>query len=284
MVPTGTRKPIGRAKAVVYALLVHAVVISLLVLSFRWQSLSSPHPVQTIVQAHVVDNSAAKQAAAKLKQYQRQQQILQQQLQEQQQQQEQKLQQEQQLEQQQQQEQQLQQQEIARAKQTQAAARQKAAQAEKQRVVAAAEKKRQAALQKQLQKQAEQRQQRRAIASLQQQLAAEEQQREAAATAARTAAKAQSAIARYKDLIRQKVERNWVRPLNTEKGMECVVRVKLVPGGDVLQARVVQSSGNPVFDRSVENAVYKASPLPLPDDTTLFDYFRELEFTFKPES
>ncbi len=51
-----------------------------------------------------------------------------------------------------------------------------------------------------------------------------------------------------------------------------------------MEADVVQSSGDPVFDRSVENAVYRASPLPLPDDSALFPYFRELEFTFRPES
>jgi colicin import membrane protein len=61
------------------------------------------------------------------------------------------------------------------------------------------------------------------------------------------------------------------------------VRVRLVAGGEVLQATVVQSSGNAAFDRSVENAVYKASPLPIPDDKALFDYFRELEFKFRPE-
>jgi hypothetical protein len=33
----------------------------------------------------------------------------------------------------------------------------------------------------------------------------------------------------------------------------------------------------------VENAVYKASPLPLPEDKDLFEHFRELELRFRPE-
>ena len=71
--------------------------------------------------------------------------------------------------------------------------------------------------------------------------------------------------------------------MGAEKGLECVVRVRLVPGGEVIDAKVVRGSGNPAFDRSVENAVYKSTPLPWPTDKQLFEYFRELEFIFKPE-
>jgi colicin import membrane protein len=116
--------------------------------------------------------------------------------------------------------------------------------------------------------------------SLKQQIAAEERARAEAARAARAA----SAADKYKALIRQKVSRNWNRPAGTRAGLKCVVRVRLVPGGEVLQATVVRSSGDIVFDRSVENAVYKAAPLPLPPDADLFDYFREIEFLFSPEA
>jgi len=44
----------------------------------------------------------------------------------------------------------------------------------------------------------------------------------------------------------------------------------------------VRSSGDPTFDRSVETAVYRAAPLPLPPDSALFDRFRELQFIFSP--
>ncbi len=46
---------------------------------------------------------------------------------------------------------------------------------------------------------------------------------------------------------------------------------------------ITESSGDPVFDRSVEIAVRKASPFPLPKDKSLFDHFREVKFIFKPE-
>jgi colicin import membrane protein len=48
-------------------------------------------------------------------------------------------------------------------------------------------------------------------------------------------------------------------------------------------AVVVRGSGNAAFDRSVENAVHKASPLPLPPDPTLFEHYREIEFLFNPQ-
>ena len=286
MVRNGVRQPIGRTRAVVYAVLVHAVIIGLLLLSFRWHSENDAVQAPKMIEAHMVDATAARRSAQKLKQRLAQQQLARQkQLQQQElRQQQQALQQ--QLRQQQQQalQQQLrQQQALAHERQQKREAQRKAAFAAKLRA-AALEKARQVAEKKQQEQQAEERRRQRAIASLQRQLAEEQAHRAAAAATAAAAAKAQSAIARYKVLIRQKVEQNWVRPPDSRKGMKCVVRVKLVQGGDVLEAEVVQSSGDPVFDRSVENAVYRASPLPLPDDSTLFPYFRDLEFTFKPES
>ena len=283
MVRNGVRKPIGRTRAMVYAVLVHVVIIGLLLLSFRWHSENDVMQAPKMIEAHVVDATAASRAAQKLKQRLAQQELARQkqQLQQQELRQQQQLRQQQAL--QQQLRQQQQQQALARERQQRREAQRKAEIAAQQRA-AALEKARLAAVKKQQEQQAEERRRQRAIASLQRQLAEEQAHRAAAAAAAAAAAKAQSAIAHYKVLIRQKVEQNWVRPPDSRKGMKCVVRVKLVQGGDVLEAVVVQSSGDPVFDRSVENAVYRASPLPLPDDSTLFPYFRDLEFTFKPES
>jgi colicin import membrane protein len=154
----------------------------------------------------------------------------------------------------------------AERKRKEEAEKKKKAEAEKQ--LREAEKKRQAA---ERQKQAE--------TALKEQLAQEERSREEAARAARAAAEAD----KHKAVIRQKVSRNWNRPAGSRPGLECTVRVRLVPGGEVLEAAVVRSSGDALFDRSVENAVYKASPLPLPQNPELFEYFRVIEFVFRPE-
>jgi colicin import membrane protein len=118
---------------------------------------------------------------------------------------------------------------------------------------------------------------------MKEQLAREEQERAEARRQAEQAARDQSELARYEGLIRQRVEHNWVRPAGWSRGMECIVRVRLVPTGEVISATVIRSSGDAAFDRSVENAVYKASPLPLPEDKGLFEHFRELELRFRPE-
>ncbi|MEO6696911.1 MAG: cell envelope integrity protein TolA [Gammaproteobacteria bacterium] len=130
-------------------------------------------------------------------------------------------------------------------------------------------------LEEQKHQKAEQETQRRreAEAQLKQQLAAEQ---------AASAEQNQALIAQYVGRIQREVTRNWLRPPTARLGMSCTVMVTLAPSGEVLNASVVASSGDTAFDHSVEAAVYKASPLPLPPDPALFGYFRELNFIFKP--
>ena len=96
-------------------------------------------------------------------------------------------------------------------------------------------------------------------------------------------ARAQSALSEFIPYIQDKVQNNWLRPAGSPPGLSCVIQVTLIPGGDVVGTRVVQSSGNALFDASVERAVQKASPLPLPNDPALFKYFREINFRFVPD-
>jgi colicin import membrane protein len=94
---------------------------------------------------------------------------------------------------------------------------------------------------------------------------------------------AQHALSQYIPHIQAKIQRNWLRPPGSSAGLSCLILVKLIPGGEVVDAKVVRSSGDPLFDRSVETAVLKASPLPLPQDTALFKHFREIQFIFIPD-
>lgn len=67
--------------------------------------------------------------------------------------------------------------------------------------------------------------------------------------------------------------------------MSCEVMVRLIPSGDVIQVQLTRSSGDSTFDRSVENAVHKAAPLPVPPaESGLFDVFRELNFNLEHEN
>ncbi|MDH3870886.1 MAG: cell envelope integrity protein TolA [Gammaproteobacteria bacterium] len=92
----------------------------------------------------------------------------------------------------------------------------------------------------------------------------------------------QSALGEYIGYIAEKVERNWLRPAGSPKGLRCKVNVKVIPGGDVASARVIESSGDPVFDRSAENAVLRAAPLPMPKDPAIARHFRDFNFNFEP--
>ncbi|HEY9199340.1 MAG TPA: cell envelope integrity protein TolA [Gammaproteobacteria bacterium] len=111
--------------------------------------------------------------------------------------------------------------------------------------------------------------------ALQEQLAAER--------AALDAARNQDIISQYVGLIGDKVQRNWIQPPTSRVGLSCVVQVQLMPSGDVVSVQIVQSSGDAAFDRSVEAAVYRAAPLPLPPDPGMFENFRSVQFRFVPK-
>lgn len=170
--------------------------------------------------------------------------------------------------------------------------KEKQAREEKQRI--AAEKERKARLEKEKKekalKEARQKKQQEEMAKrLEQEKQAHEaeaqRRREAEAQKQKEAAarQADSEIKRHVTLITVAVQNNWLIPPSYQKGMSCVVAVRMIPGGEVVSARIVKSSGDPAFDRSVEQAVQKASPLPVPSiESGLFDQFRELNLIFDP--
>ncbi len=86
---------------------------------------------------------------------------------------------------------------------------------------------------------------------------------------------------KYISQIRSKITRNWRKPPGTDNGLTTSLRVKLFPGGAVADVTVTRSSGNPVYDRSAQDAVKKASPLPVPKGSA-FDKFRSLTLKFSP--
>ena len=94
----------------------------------------------------------------------------------------------------------------------------------------------------------------------------------------------QAEAERAKLAIKQKVNRSWIRPVSTTTGLKCTIRVRLLSDGTVMVAEVISSSGDEDFDRSAENAVNKASPLPVPKDKELFAReFRSFQFLFNPK-
>ncbi len=69
-------------------------------------------------------------------------------------------------------------------------------------------------------------------------------------------------VASYMDIIDEAVNRRWSRPPSARRGMVVVLRIHLIPTGQVVSVNVVKSSGNEAFDRSARNAVNKAERFP----------------------
>lgn len=85
----------------------------------------------------------------------------------------------------------------------------------------------------------------------------------------------------YRLAIKERIERYWRRPQESGKMPDCEVRVLQGPGGIILDVTFgACSGGTNTYRASIENAVYKAEPLPKPGDPALFE--RELIIEFKP--
>ena len=88
-------------------------------------------------------------------------------------------------------------------------------------------------------------------------------------------------LAAYQFAIQQSVRRNWAEPASSGPGLKCEVRVQQLPGGAVVSVSILTCNGDAAVRRSIEAAIFKASPLPIPSNPNLFD--RNLRFTFRPE-
>lgn len=102
--------------------------------------------------------------------------------------------------------------------------------------------------------------------------------------AARDAATAR-VVADYKARILDVLRQRWSRPPSARNGMSVTLSVNLIPGGEVVATpAIIKSSGDAAFDRSAQNAVMLASPLPVPADPVIFNaHFRKFTFVARPE-
>jgi colicin import membrane protein len=305
-----------RPRPFVYAVLVHLVLLAVLVFSLDWApsvkptTASKPAPVQAVVvdaakldaevqRQKLLEEKQQREAQEKLKRIEEQTKAA-----------EQKRQQEEEraAELKRQREEQARKQ-VEEKRKAEVAARQKA-EAEKQRKAEEAEKKRQeeakqkAEAEKKRQEEAKRKAEaekkrqeeakRKAEAERKRQeeearkAAEQEMQARLAAEQERMATQRRSAMQRMIDeyvlYIQEKVQRSWIRPPSSGAELSCTVEVRLIPSGEVIDAQIVRSSGNSAFDRSVEAAVFKASPLPVPPDPEVMEQFRSLRFEFKPGS
>jgi len=101
------------------------------------------------------------------------------------------------------------------------------------------------------------------------------------AESSRLEAMTANAKAAYMYAIQSRVMNRWVRPASAIVGVECVANIKQAPGGEVLTVSIGQCNGDAAVRQSIEAAIYRASPLPTPEDPSVFE--REIRLTFRPE-
>lgn len=266
-------------KAGIFAILVHVVFVAVLVLTLHGKTPApAVNPDAKIIKAKVIDESKIKKQRQRKEAQKRKKETERRKQQEaQRKKQQEKIKQEKRKAEQ--------QKELALKKKKEAEQKKKLAlkkkqEAERKQKLAEEQKRKAEALEKREQQEREQR-----IADMKKQmeleLAREEEERKKAAQKAAQ----QTEVDRYRALIKQAISNKWRVPFSARKGQECVLRLKLIPSGDVISVEVVKSSGDPEYDLSVEKAVYSAMPLPLPPaESGLFHEFREINVPFRLES
>jgi colicin import membrane protein len=95
-----------------------------------------------------------------------------------------------------------------------------------------------------------------------------------------SAVEASPARAQYIARLAGRIQNAWIKPPSARAGLDCVVNITQIPGGEVTSAHVSQCNGDAAARQSIENAVYRASPLPAPPDPALFE--RNLVIHFHP--
>ena len=90
-------------------------------------------------------------------------------------------------------------------------------------------------------------------------------------------------LMQYIAAITAKVQNRWRKPIGASADrFSCFVYVVQNPSGFIQQVKVLECrGGDEQLKRSVEEAVWKSDPLPIPADAALFD--RELKFKFEPQ-
>lgn len=139
-----------------------------------------------------------------------------------------------------------------------------------------------------------------ALKKLQQALLAEDAKAEkqdvakpaASPTGDKTAQKAQAGVtnptemAKYVGLISAKIRQHVNRQLcGTDKATKLTFVISLMPTGEVMgQPRLLKGSGMGACDAAVERAILESQPLPVPASADLFSQFRDLKLEFSPNA
>ena len=89
----------------------------------------------------------------------------------------------------------------------------------------------------------------------------------------------------FSSMIKSQVMENWKRPINLSSNLKTEIQITLVPTGEILSSKIINSSGNRAFDDSALTAISKLKSFDgLNMQMNLFDqHFRKFILIFSPE-
>lgn len=89
----------------------------------------------------------------------------------------------------------------------------------------------------------------------------------------------------FSSMIKSQVMENWKRPTNLSSNLKTEIQITLVPTGEILSSKIINSSGNRAFDDSALIAISKLKSFDgLNMQMNLFDqHFRKFILIFSPE-
>ncbi len=97
--------------------------------------------------------------------------------------------------------------------------------------------------------------------------------------------KDQEAVTNHINQIINMIQSVWRFPPSAKHDQVVLLRVFLVPTGEVTEVQLIESSGNSALDRSAEMAVWKVARFSVPEDAVLFEKeFRHIVLKLQPEN
>ena len=89
----------------------------------------------------------------------------------------------------------------------------------------------------------------------------------------------------FSSMIKSQVIENWKRPTNLSSNFKTEIQITLVPTGEILSSKIINSSGNKAFDDSALTAISRLKSFDgLNMQMNLFDqHFRKFILIFSPE-
>jgi len=85
---------------------------------------------------------------------------------------------------------------------------------------------------------------------------------------------------RYIALMQAAVQQHWKVAVSATKFIDPLVEMKLLPAGNIVSVRILESSGNQAMDASLIRAIKAAAPFELPRQQ--FEFFRVNRIRFHP--